>query len=561
MDAATQVQLLQQENASLRAQLEHRDQALGQARTEITLLRQKLDALAQRIFGKKSEQLDSAQLQLLLQGLAQSPAQELPQPSPLPVVQKLRSPGTNSQRLRTPENLEVVREVIEPQEVAAEPQKWKRVSEEVSRLLDYQPGKFFWREIVRPKYVKISQRALPPVVASAPARVSEGCLAAPGLLAHLLVSKFADHLPFYRQQMIFCQRHGVFIARQQMVLWMGQCVALLEAVVICIKKEVQQSPYVQVDETPVRYLDPEQPGRCGQGYLWTALVPGKCVLYDWHASRAADCLESLLGKEFKGKIQCDGYSAYPAFAKDKSAIELAGCLAHARRGFFEAKEQAPQVAGWILNQIRILYRWEEQLRQSRAGPSGREALRASQSRMVMARLKRALEKLEPRYLPKSLMGQAISYALNQWPLLERFQEHGEVEIDNKLVENAIRPTAYCRWQEKLDVLRLRRRRAKKRGDFHAYPKLPHARRGASQLSQRPFGTSAHHDQPGQPRSTNAAQLEKRPRKIPPKGRLSSSGFPHTKHLPRLQQQAAKSPLTIQWRSERLLRSLTMAMCF
>jgi len=434
MDAATQVQLLQQENASLR-------QLLEQAQVQINLLRQKLDTLARRMFGKKSEQLDSAQLQLLLQGLAQSQAQELPQPSPLPVVQKPRSPGTHSQRLRTPENLEVVREVIEPEVVLAEPEKYKRISEEVSRLLDYQPGKFFWHETVRPKYVKIEDRAVAPVVAAAPSRVSEGCLAAPGLLAHLLVSKFADHLPFYRLQMIFWQRHEVFIARQQMVLWMGQCVALLEAVVICIKKEVQQSPYVQVDETPVRYLDPEQPGRCGQGYLWTALVPGKCVLYDWHASRAANCLESLLGKEFKGKIQCDGYSAYPAFAKDKSAVELIGCLAHARRGFFEAKEQTPQVAGWILNQIRILYRWEEQLRQSRAGPADREALRSSHSRMVTARLKRALEKLEPRYLPKSLMGQAISYALNQWPLLERFLEHGEVEIDNNLVENAIRPTA------------------------------------------------------------------------------------------------------------------------
>lgn len=432
--AASPIDLLQQENASLR-------QSLEQARTEITLLRQKLDALARRFFGKKSEQLDAAQLQLLLQGLAQSQSELLPQPSALPVIHAPRNPRAGSQRLRTPENLEVVQEVIEPEVVQAQPQQWKRIGEEVSRLLDYQPGKFFWHETIRPKYVRVAQRALPPVVAPAPTRVSEGCLAAPGLLAHMLVSKFADHLPFYRLQMIFWQRHGVFIARQQMVLWTGQCVALLEAVVICLKKEVQQSPYVQVDETPVRYLDPEQPGRCAQGYLWTALVPGKCVVYDWHASRAAGCLEPLLGKDFKGKIQCDGYSAYPAFAKNKPAVELVGCMAHARRGFFEAKEQAPQVAGWILHQIGILYQWEEVLRKCRAGPGGREALRGSHSRMVMKRLKRVFERLQPRYLPKSPMGQAISYALNQWPLLERFLEHGEVEIDNNLVENAIRPTA------------------------------------------------------------------------------------------------------------------------
>jgi hypothetical protein len=261
------------------------------------------------------------------------------------------------------------------------------------------------------------------------------------LLAHLLVCKYADHLPFYRLQMIFWQRHGVFIARQQMVLWTGQCVLLLEAIVVCLKKEMQQSSYVQVDETPVRYLDPELPGRCGQGYLWVGLVPGQCVVYEWHASRAAACLDSLLGEDFKGKLQCDGYSAYPAFAKDKAGVKLFGCLAHLRRGFFEAKEQAPQVAGWLLNQIGILYGWEEQWRESRAGPAAREALRASHSRMVMERLHRALNKLQPRYLPQSPMGQGIGYALNQWASLERFLEHGEVEIDNNLVENAIRPTA------------------------------------------------------------------------------------------------------------------------
>ena len=200
--------------------------------------------------------------------------------------------------------------------------------------------------------------------------------------------------------MIFWQRQGVFIARQQMVLWTGQCVVLLQAIVIFLKKELRHSPYVQVDETPVRYLDPQTPGRCAQGYLWTGLVPGRCMVYEWHPSRAAACLDSLLGNDFKGKLQCDGYSAYPAFARDKSGVELFGCWAHARRGFWEAREQAPGVGGWILNQIGILYGWEEQLRQSRAGPARRQALRASHSRMVVARLKGALEKLQPRYLPR-----------------------------------------------------------------------------------------------------------------------------------------------------------------
>jgi transposase len=354
---------LQTQLRELRERVAVLQEALEQSRRENTLLRQKLDALARRFFGKKSEQ-------------------------------------------------------------------WKRIGQEVSRQLDYQPGKFFWQETVRPKYVRREQRALPPVVAAAPERVADHSLAAPGLLAQLLVGKYCDHLPFYRQEQIFWQRHGVFIARQQMVQWTGQSVRLLSGISDCLKREIQGSAYVQVDETPVRYQDPSLQGRCGQGYLWTALVPGQCVVYEWHTSRAARCLESLLGEGFAGKLQCDGYSAYPAFAKGKEAIALLGCWAHARRGFFEAQEQAPRVAGWLLNQIGLLYRWEEELRESRAGPVLRQVQRSSHHRMVIKRLHCALEKLQPRYLPRSLMGEAIGYALKHWPLLVRFLEHGEAEIDN-----------------------------------------------------------------------------------------------------------------------------------
>ena len=437
----TQINALQAQLNSLQQTLRQTQQALEESRRENTILRQKLDALARRFFGKKSEQLNAAQLELLLSGLAGegvTPAQEEDEPPALPVR---RRAGGQSQRIRTPENLEVVREVIQPELVKAQPEQWRQIGAEVSRRLDYQPGKFFWQETVRPKYVRADQRQLAPVIAPAPAQVADHSLAAPGLLAQLLVGKYCDHLPFYRQEQIFRQRHGVFIARQQMVQWTGQSVRLLSGISDCLKDQLRQSGYLQVDETPVRYQDPNLPGRCGQGYLWVGLVPGQCVVYEWHASRAAQCLDSLLGEDFEGKLQCDGYSAYPAFAKEKNALTLFGCWTHARRNFFEAKEQAPRIAGWLLNQIGLLYRWEARLRQTRAGPVQRQIVRASHHRMVVERLHRALNKLQPRYLPQSLMGQAIGYALNQWPVLERFLEHGEVEIDNNLVENAIRPTA------------------------------------------------------------------------------------------------------------------------
>ena len=146
-----------------------------------------------------------------------------------------------SQRLRTPDNLEVVRQVIEPELVLAKPEQWKRIGQEVSRRLDYQPGKFFWQETVRPKYVRADQRQLPPVIAPAPERVADHSLAAPGLLAQLLVGKYCDHLPFYRQEQIFQQRHGVFISRQQMVQWTAQSVRLLSAIARSLKEQLQRS--------------------------------------------------------------------------------------------------------------------------------------------------------------------------------------------------------------------------------------------------------------------------------------------------------------------------------
>lgn len=441
---------LQQQILELQAQLalmqETSTHIINAQKTEIDalkvenkLLRGKFDAFIRRYFGKKSEALSTAQLELLLSGLETAPVTPAPEPPPAPADSSgLKVKRNGRSKVRTPDNLEVVKVVIEPKEVQSEPGQWKQITQEVTRQLDYQPGKFFWLETIRPKYVKKDQKALAPVVAPAPERASG--MAAPGLLAYLLVSKFSDHLPFYRQQSIFKERHGVYIARQQMVLWMKQGVTLLEGIVKCIKDELRKSNYVQVDETPVKYLDPGM-GRCSQGYLWTGHVPNVCVVFEWHASRAASCLNSLLGESFRGKIQCDGYGAYPAFAKDKPDISLYACWAHGRRGIFQAQKEAPRLAGWILRQIDWLYQWEAQLRERRAGPETRAAVRASHHRMVVDRLHRVLEKTKPRFLPKSGMGEAIGYLLNQWDGLARIMETGVVELDQNWVENKIRPTA------------------------------------------------------------------------------------------------------------------------
>ena len=207
--------------------------------------------------------------------------------------------------------------------------------------------------------------------------------------------------------------------------------------------EVISGGYVQVDETPIRYLSPGH-GQTKLGYLWTCKAPKGDVFFHWQTSRAATVLEKIIPVNFEGIIQCDGYEAYDSFAKSRGEkVMLAGCLAHVRRKFYDARETAPKVAGWFLKHFQNLYALEDQLRAARAGPKLRQAERASWSRPVLARLHRGLVRLKTqrRYLPQSLMGKAIDYALRQWPSLQLFLEDGRLEIDNNLVENAIRPSA------------------------------------------------------------------------------------------------------------------------
>jgi hypothetical protein len=161
-------------------------------------------------------------------------------------------------------------------------------------------------------------------------------------------------------------------------------------------------------------------------------------------SRAATCLNNIIPVHFTGTLQCDGYSAYRAFAHGRNGtIELAGCWAHVRRKFFETLPQSPKTAAWIMRQLQHLYRVEARLREQRAGPGLREAVRAHESRPIVERIQRALLQLKSsgRHLPQNLLGIAIDYTLGQWQTLAVYLGDGRVEIDNNLVENAIRPTA------------------------------------------------------------------------------------------------------------------------
>ncbi|NJM38628.1 MAG: IS66 family transposase [Akkermansiaceae bacterium] len=204
-------------------------------------------------------------------------------------------------------------------------------------------------------------------------------------------------------------------------------------------------------QTPIDYLDPGG-GKTQQGYLWTLIRPDLTtrqgrgdILYQWHPSRAATCLQSLLqtpNKTFIGILQCDGYQAYESYRKQRENVELIGCWAHVRRKFFEAKDHKPKLTAWFLRHIQNLYQIEAHLRQHRAGPAERERMRISQSLPIYRKLGKALWKIKNtrKVLPKSTLGKAIDYTLGQWPKLEACFSNGMLEIDNNLIENGIRPT-------------------------------------------------------------------------------------------------------------------------
>ena len=262
----------------------------------------------------------------------------------------------------------------------------------------------------------------------------------------MIIGKYCDHLPLYREEQIFATRHAVQIPRQTMAQWMGLAADWLRPIYETIRTGVLGGGYVQVDETPIEYLVPGN-SETKLGYLWTCARPGGDTVFTWHTSRGAACLERIIPSCFRGTLQTDGYAAYPAFVRSHNAaagceaITLAGCWAHARRGFIEAHGNASRTVGWLLRHIAHLYEIERRLRESGAGPRLRDAVRCAHSTAIVRRIRAALLRIRPRHLPQNAMGKAITYPSEQWPALQRFLGDGRIEIDNNLVKNAIRPTA------------------------------------------------------------------------------------------------------------------------
>jgi transposase len=417
---------------------------------EIEKLKIELARLKRLRFGRSSEKLDEriAQLELTLEELE---ASETELKAPLPIDEPAQ-PAPRAPPVRRPLPQHLPRETELHAVACACPEcggVLRRLGEDVAETLEYVPGRFKVIRHVRPKFS--CGRCATVVQAAAPSRPIARGLAGSGLLAHVLVSKYCDHLPLNRQAEIYA-REGVELSRSTLADWVGESSALLRPLVEALRKHVLAADKVHADDTPVPVLTPGR-GTTKQGRLWVYVRDDRpsasqvppAVWFAYSPDRKGKHPREHLEK-YQGVLQADGYAGFDRLFNDadpEHPIKEAACWAHARRKFYDlhVATQSPQ-AEEALQRIGELYGIEESIRaepaevrqrarQARAGPKLEEL-----HRWMLATLKKVSKKAD--------LAGAIRYALSRWRALTRYRDDGRIEIDNNAAERALRVVALGR---------------------------------------------------------------------------------------------------------------------
>jgi transposase len=431
--------------ASLRDQFGKRESALcdqiGEDQRKIEALQQQLHWLRNHVFGRRSERGVPVEQQALPFATAageieEKASDEGDSDATVEVPSHQRKRGG---RKPLPENLP--REIIEllpaDEDLHCEccDSEKTRIGEDRTEELDYVPASFMIREYIRPKYA-CRQCEDGVVQAMLPVRPIEKGRPGPGLLAHLVTSKYADHLPLYRLERIF-PRHGIDIGRSTLSEWCGAVADLLEPVAAQIAAEVLGSKWIQSDDTTVEVQDRRCNPSYPKGHIWA--YRGECgsAFYDFTWKRNSDGPLRLLAG-YEGYLQADAAPAYDDVYAKLPVVEV-GCWAHARRRFKEAVRTSPKGATQVMVWIGELYGLERSAKKRKLDDDARRALRQQQSRPILNRIREYLNEITVTALPKSPLGDAIGYALRQWDALCRYTDDGSLEIDNNGAENALRP--------------------------------------------------------------------------------------------------------------------------
>ncbi|HHH52701.1 MAG TPA: IS66 family transposase, partial [Bacteroidetes bacterium] len=404
---------------------------------ENAYIKQQLADLKRLIFGRKSEKISPIPgLPTLFDSDYQ---EEVPEETKeITYTKAIKKKKEKPVRKGLPSHLPRIEEIIEPEGIT---DAHKRIGEEITEILEYTPARMYVRRIIRPKYIDPQTEIIS--IGLLPSMPIPKGIAGPTLLAHIMVSKFIDHLPLYRQLKIF-KRIKVDISSSTIGGWFAKIGELITP----LYKELEQcvlynTDYLQVDESPIKVQDKDKKGSLHQGYMWVVREPvSGLVLFKYNKGRSKSVPE-LLFKNFTGTLQTDGYQVYKSF-KTKGEITLLGCMAHARRYFEKARDNDYPRAKHALGLIQQLYLIERKAKEKTIDTETKYRYRQLYAVPILNTLKKWLKDNQMKVMPKSSIAKAINYALSIFDNLERYTEDGRYEIDNNMIENSIRPLALGR---------------------------------------------------------------------------------------------------------------------
>jgi transposase len=437
MDAA-QLRALAME---LMSEVRARDSELRFKDARIAQLTHEMAVLKRWKFAARSEKLGAEQQSLLNEAIDADLVAIEHEIEQLAAQSKADAIPNKPRRMPLPANLPRIEVRHEPESTTCGCGcQLRRIGEDVSEKLDYTPGVFTVERHVRGKWVCARCETL--IQAPVPAQVIDKGIPTAGLLAQVLVAKYGDHLPLYRQEGIF-GRAGFAIPRSTLAQWVGMCGVQLQPVVDALKEQMLRHRVMHADETPVAMLSPGR-GKTQRAYLWT-YCPGafedlKAVVYDFADSRAGEHARDFLG-DWRGQLVCDDFTGYKAlFAQGVTEL---GCMAHARRKFYDLHAASKsEIAQDALQYIGQLYEIEREVQQ--LAPDERLDIRQQQARPVAEALHAWMTQQRVRVSEGSAIAKALDYSLRRWVALTRYLDDPQVPIDNNWCENQIRPIAIGR---------------------------------------------------------------------------------------------------------------------
>jgi len=433
---------------SLRNNQVELESSLQEKIDEIADLRFKLQKALMARFGRRTEKFSPHQLNLFDEAAPSEPdvTQDIQQADEeITIASHTRK---KSGRKPLPKHLpreQIVHDLRDEEKICACGHALHRIGEDISEKLEFIPAQVKVIQHVRCKYAcRACEGAV--IMAALPPQPIPKSIASPGLLSHVIVSKYEDHLPLYRQEQML-QRMGIEMARATLCFWVLKSAEVLRPLRDGLKEDIIIHTYTQADETPVQVLNEPDKPNTSKSYMWVyygGTPDKKSIVYDYQPTRSGQAAANFL-YGFKGVLQTDGYGGYNPFDSKPDVIHI-GCWAHCRRKFAEiikvSKTSGKAVVA--VNYIRQLYAIEKEARENHGSHEQRYHLRQQRAGPILLEFKSWLDETQHQVPPQSHIGKAIAYALNQWHLLIKYIDHGEVEIDTNRLENMIRPFALGR---------------------------------------------------------------------------------------------------------------------